>query len=141
MSKKWFSMFILSAVTFIVGLAVFVYLNAQAEFSPGWTDPIELPELGGSPSLLVHDKTLLLAFMRGGDKGPEIAVVSSHNGKKWSAPYSVVQKGDVLYKRVMKIFLLRILSGSQDPITTCGSCGVQARELLIISQKSCTMQY
>jgi hypothetical protein len=97
MYSKWILIFVLSVVTFAVGVIAFVHLNAQMTFSPGWTEPIELPEAGGSLSLLVHDGTLLLAFRRGGNKGPEIAITYSVNGREWSPPYSVVQETEKDY--------------------------------------------
>jgi hypothetical protein len=42
--------------------------------------------------LLVDDGKLLLVFKREGDKGPEIAITYSDNGREWSPPYSVVRE-------------------------------------------------
>lgn len=78
-------------VSCVVALTLFVYLNAQGEFPPGWTDPVKVGKSGRSFSLLVHDK-MWLAFVRWGGEDEEIAISSSQDGIEWSTPYTFVEK-------------------------------------------------
>jgi len=78
-------------VSCVVALTLFVYLNAQGEFPPGWTDPVRVGKSGRSFSLLVYDK-IWLAFVRWGGKDEEIAISYSQDGIEWSTPYTFVEK-------------------------------------------------
>ena len=92
MNKTYLQIFILPATICAISFSVFVCLNAQEEVTPGWTDPIAIKQPGCCPSLLFHQGEFWLVFRRGGDEGPEIAVIRSQDGVEWSSPRALVKE-------------------------------------------------
>lgn len=96
MRRIYLQIFIVFVIACSAALISFIYLNAREEVTPGWADPIVIQEKGAFPSLIFHEGEFWLAFIKGGDKGSEIAVMRSENGVEWSPPYTLVKASEDL---------------------------------------------
>ena len=71
------------ALSCIIAVSIYGYLNMADEFPAGWTDPINLNIRGGSPALMIDDDTFFLAFKESGDEESIITIYSSKDGREW----------------------------------------------------------
>jgi hypothetical protein len=71
------------ALSCIIGLSIYIYLNMSDEFPAGWKNPINLKITGGSPSLIIENDKFFLAFNKKGNEESIIAILTSEDGKEW----------------------------------------------------------